>query len=272
MEITQTLKKIAAFVEKDFIEATSYKLSFLMQIASIFFSLAIFFFLSKVFDQVTSKVFERYGGDFFSFILIGLAFTNYYNLGLTSFSSTIRDAQLKGTLEALLVTPTALPLIVLSSSLWSFLFATLKVTLYLIIGAFFFKAKLIGNYLPASLVLVLTVVVFCAIGVLSASFIMVFKRGDPIYWIFGSASAILGGIYFPVFLLPPFLQKCAALLPITHALEAMRLILLKGYPLRAVWPEIRMLVLFVIILMPLSILTFKYAVRIAKKEGSLIQY
>ena len=129
-----------------------------------------------------------------------------------------------------------------------------------------------SNYLLASLVLLLTIVVFCAIGVLSASFIMVFKRGDPIYWIFGSASAIIGGIYFPIFVLPPFLQKCAALLPITHALEAMRLLLLKGYTLGAVWPQIRLLIVFVIVLMPISIVAFKYAVKIAKREGSLIQY
>jgi ABC-2 type transport system permease protein len=272
MLIKQNISKATAFIKKDFLEATSYKLSFLMQIASIFFSLAIFFFLSKIFGQVISKHLERYGGDFFSFVLIGLAFTNYYSLGLTSFSSTIRDAQLKGTLEALLVTPTALPLIILGSSLWAFLFATLRVVLYLVIGAFFFKAELMSNYLLASLVLLLTVMVFCAIGVLSASFIMVFKRGDPIYWIFGSASAIIGGIYFPIFVLPPFLQKCAALLPITHALEAMRLLLLRGYTLEAVWPQIRVLIAFLMILMPLSILTFTFAVKIAKREGSLIQY
>ncbi|MBW2647484.1 MAG: ABC transporter permease [Deltaproteobacteria bacterium] len=129
-----------------------------------------------------------------------------------------------------------------------------------------------SNYLLASLVLFLTIIVFCAIGVLSASFIMVFKRGDPIYWIFGSASAIIGGIYFPISVLPPFLQKCAALLPITHALEAMRLLLLKGYSLKAILPQIKMLILFVVIIVPLSVLAFKYAVKRAKKEGSLVQY
>lgn len=268
----QNLRKVIAFVKKDFLEAASYKLAFLMQITSMFFSLLIFFFLSKVFGQVISMELERYGGDFFSFVLIGLAFTSYYAIGLTSFSSTIRNAQLKGTLEALLVSPTPLSLIILSSSLWVFLFATLRVILYLCIGAVFFKAQLMSNYLLASLVLFLTIIVFCAIGVLSASFIMVFKRGDPVYWIFGSASAIIGGIYFPISVLPSFLQKCAVLLPITHALEAMRLLLLKGYSLKAILPQIKMLILFVVILVPLSILAFKYAVKRAKKEGSLVQY
>ncbi|RKX63059.1 MAG: ABC transporter permease [Thermodesulfobacteriota bacterium] len=268
----QNLKKVMAFIKKDFQEAVSYKLAFLMQVAPIFLSLAIFFFLSKAFGQVISKELERYSGDFFSFVLIGLAFTNYYTLGLTSFSSTIRDAQLKGTLEALLVTPTSLSLIILSSSLWAFFFATLRVLLYLFIGAFFFKAKLMSNYLGAGLILLLTIVAFCAIGILSASFIMVFKRGDPIYWIFGTASAIIGGIYFPISVLPSFLQKCAALLPITYALEAMRLLLLRGYGLEAVWPQIKILILFTLILTPLSMLSFKYAVKVAKKEGSLTQY
>lgn len=268
----QNIRKLISFVKKDFIETTNYKFAFLMQFGSIFISLAIFFFLDKTLGKIVLKELERYGGDFFSFILIGLAFTNYYSLGLTSFSSNLRNAQLKGTLEALLVTPTPLPLIVFGSSIWAFLFATVKVVLFLLIGSFFFKADLANNYLGACLVLVLTIIVFCSIGILSASFIMIFKRGDPIYWIFGTASNLIAGIYFPVSVLPEFLRKFSVLLPITHSLEAMRLLLLKDYSLGAVWPQVRALILFMIVLLPISMLFFKFAVTIAKQEGSLIQY
>ncbi len=42
--------------------------------------------------------------------------------------------------------------------------------------------------------------------------------------------------------------------------------------IKAILPQIKMLILFVVILVPLSILAFKYAVKRAKKEGSLVQY
>jgi ABC-2 type transport system permease protein len=101
---------------------------------------------------------------------------------------------------------------------------------------------------------------------------MVFKRGDPIQWGIGTLSTLLGGVYFPVAILPPALQWISRLLPITYSLHAMRLALLQD----AAWSELiydlLILSLFVIVLLPLSLLAFRYAVRRAKVEGSLTHY
>jgi ABC-2 type transport system permease protein len=269
----QTLNKMFAFVKKDCFEAMSYKLSFGMQLVSIFLSLAVFFFLSRIFGSAMMPEIQKYGGDFFSFVLIGLSFTGYMTLGLNNFAESIREAQIKGTLEALLVTPTNISTIIFASSIWVFLFATLRVLLFLLIGVFIFGVKLTGaNYLGAMLILILTIIVFCSLGIISASFVMVFKKGNPITWIFGSASTLLGGIYFPISVLPSWVQNISYLLPITHSLEAMRLLLLQHYPLSAVLNELQVLILFCIIFLPLSIGAFKFALNRAKIEGSLIQF
>lgn len=244
-----------------------------MQLISIFLSLAVFFFLSKIFGHAMMPQLEKYGGDFFSFVLIGISFTSYMTLGLNSFAENIREAQVKGTLEALLVTPTSVPTIIFASSLWVFLFATIRVLLNLVMGVFIFNVKLTGaNYFGATLVLILTIIAFSSLGIISASFVMVLKKGNPITWIFGSTSSLLGGIYFPISVLPPWLQNFSYLLPITHSLEAMRLLLLQHYSLSAVANELKALIIFCAIFVPLSILTFKFALNRAKIEGSLIQF
>ncbi|MEJ2265934.1 MAG: ABC transporter permease, partial [Anaerolineales bacterium] len=213
---------------------------------------------------------EAYGGDYFAFVLIGIAFAGYFGVGLSSFSSSLRQAQTTGTLEAMLTTPTALSTIILSSSLWSYLLTTLRVLVYLLIGDLFLKVNLGGgNYLGALIVLILTIISFSSLGIIAASFIMVLKRGDPITWLFNATSSFLGGIYYPVTILPGWLQFFSYLLPVTYALRAMRLALLQGASTATILSDILVLAVFSAILVsvrgttrqsrwqPITVLMFK---------------
>jgi ABC-2 type transport system permease protein len=188
-------------------------------------------------------------------------------------SSSIREGQKLGTLEALLVTQTEIPTIIVSSSLYSFLWASFKVAVYLFLGIVLFGIDIgHANLAGAFLILILTITSFISFGIISASFVMVLKKGDPVGWLFTSLSALLGGLYYPVSVLPDWLQHLSYLLPVTYALEGMRLALLKGYSFHELFPNIIALVLFSCIMMPLSIVIFGYAVKRAKKEGSLTHY
>ncbi len=268
-----SLSKPWAFLLKDFIDETSYKFSFIIQFFGIFFTALVFFFLSKLFGNAISPFLKPYGGDYFSFVLIGIAFANYLQISLRSFSSCIRDAQILGTLEALLVTQTSIPTIIFSSSLYSFVLASFRVIVFLLIGVLALGLNIgDANFMGAILILLLTIFSFSSLGIISASFIMVLKRGDPLSWIFTSMSWLLGGVYYPITVLPDWVQKFSYLLPITYSLEGMRLALLQGYTLRELFPSIIPLLIFTIIMLPISIWVFKYAVKKAKVDGSLIKY
>ena len=265
--------KPLTFLHKDFINEASYKFSFIIQFLGIFFSALVFFFLSKLIGDSVSTYLKPYGGDYFSFVLIGIAFANYLQVSLRSFSSCIRDSQILGTLEALLVTQTSIPTIIFSSSLYSFVLASFRVVVFLLIGVFVLGLNIgEANFMGAILILLLTIFSFSSLGIISASFIMVLKRGDPLNWIFTNLSWLLGGVYFPIAVLPGWVQKFSYLLPITYSLEGMRLALLKGYTLRELLPSIIPLLIFTIIMLPVSMWVFKYAVKRAKVDGSLIKY
>jgi len=265
--------KALAFVKRDFMITISYKFSFFLQLFGIFLSVLTFYFIAKMFSSASIPSLEPYGGDYFSFVLIGIAFSGYLTTGLGSFSGSIRSEQMMGTLEAMLVTPTSTPFIIISSSLWSFIFTSIRVMVYLLIGVFLFDVNMSNvNIFGALLVLALTIICFSSIGIISASFIMIFKQGDPINWAFSAVSGLLGGVFYPITILPGWLQNFSYLLPITYSLRAMRLALLQGYSLEALTPDIFALILFSIILLPISVTIFKYAVRRAKREGSLALY
>lgn len=268
-----TLKKAWAFLVREFRTQTSYRLAFIMNFVGVFLSVAIFFFISKLIGTNISPYLAPYGGDYFAFVLIGIALSGFMGIGLGVFASSISRAQSQGTLEAMLVTPTRLSEIVLLSSVWSFLFTAFNVFVHLFFGVTVFGLRLgEANVAAAVLVLVLIVSIFSGLGIISASFIMVLKRGDPINWLFGSVSSIMGGTFFPIQVLPIWLQKFSYLFPLFYALRAMRLALLKGYSFGALAPDILVLALFMAAIVPLSLWCFKYAVRRAKIDGSLVTY
>ncbi|GIW46952.1 MAG: transport permease protein [Deltaproteobacteria bacterium] len=267
------IEKPLAFVWRDFINETSYKFSFLLQFFGIFISTLIFFFLSKLLGDTGASYLKPYGGNYFSFVLIGIAFYSYLGISIHSISKSIREGQMFGTLEALLVTQTGIPTIIISSSLYSFIWASFRVAVYLLLGSLVFGVNMgNANLVGALLILILTILSFGSLGIISASFIMIFKRGDPVSRFFTGISTLLGGLYYPVSVLPEWLQNLSYLLPITYSLEGMRLALLKGYSLSMLMPNIAPLVIFSVIMLPISIMAFGYAIKRAKIEGTLTHY
>jgi len=267
------MKKLLAFIKRDFLVYISYKFGILMQFLRLFISVIVFYFIGKTFGSSMSPYLARYGNDYFSYVLIGLAGSSFVSVGLDSLASNIRGAQVEGTLESLLSTPTSIYTILIGNSLWSFIQALGGAVVILIFGMYIQKMNVsIINLTLTAFVLFLTLAAFLVVGILSAAFIMIFKQGNPIGMIFGTSSYFLGGIIFPVDVLPGFLKIFSNILPITHALNALRGILLSDSSWISVLPFIKNILFFVIILAPLSLIFFRYAVRRAKKDGSLIQY
>jgi ABC-type multidrug transport system ATPase subunit/ABC-type multidrug transport system permease subunit len=271
--ILDSLRVAVAFLRRDVLMEMSYKFSFLLQFIGIFFSVAVFYFVSQMLGVNAIAYLEPYGGNYFSFVLIGIAFSGYFSVGLSSFSQSLRNAQTTGTLEAMLSTPTGISTIILSSSQWSYLMTTMRVVVSLAMGVFLLGVDLgDSNFAAALLILFLTVISFSSLGIIAASFIMVLKRGDPVTWIFGVFSNLLGGVYYPITVLPEWLQKIAGLLPITYSLRSMRLALLKGAGFEELKIDFLVLTIFCIVLLPLSLLTFRFAVERARRDGSLAHY
>ncbi len=264
--------KILAFIKRDFLNEISYRTAFLLQLFGMLVWILIWFFLSKI---IPSDI-EGLGAlDYFPWVLVGLAFTSYLNAALSSFARKMRSEQLTGTLEAMLATPTRMPLVIFSSAAWDFIFSSFRVIGFLLIGILVFGVVIhISNVIPFFIILVLTILSFSGLGILSASFILYFKKGDPINFFIGGVMTLFGGAYFPVETLKdyPVLIAISKFLPITYSLRAIRESLLKGTSMSMLKDEMLILAAFAIVIVPTSLLAARFAIRKAKKEGSLIQY
>lgn len=72
-----------------------------------------------------------------------------------------------------------------------------------------------ANWLGAMTILVVSIVAFAGLGIISTSYLLLFKRGNPARWLIVGASSLLGGIMYPVSVLPVPLQWLARLIPVT---------------------------------------------------------
>jgi ABC-2 type transport system permease protein len=267
------LTKAAAFIKRDFLTEISYKSAFLMNLIGVVFSVLTFFFIARLFGKAAAPHLQEYGGDYFPFVLIGIAFSTFLGVGLGTSAGALRQEQMIGTLEAMLITPTRATSIVIYLSLWNFIYSSFNILVYLLIGRFIFGIEFsLSHPLLIAVVFFLSILSFSSLGIISSCFVMVFKRGNPVNWIVSSSFDLLGGVYYPITILPGPLQVISHALPITYALQALRGILLTGYSFTQVRTEILALLGFALVLFPLSVLLFEFALKWAKKDGSLSQY
>jgi ABC-2 type transport system permease protein len=256
--------KAWAFFKRDLLVDLSYKLSFALEGIHILVTIAAFFFLAGLLDARTLE-----GYDSFAFILIGLAVNAYMTTCLVCFTQVVRVSQLSGTLKAVLVTPTSPTQFLAFSSLYPLARATVDALVYGAGGLAFGLSIARVNPLPAMLVFVASVLAFSSIGMISAAFIVIFKRGDPLLWLFGSGSWLLGGVMYPTDVLPDWLQPLAEFLPITHALRGLRAALLADASLATVSSDLAVLTVFAAVGLPASVAIFEFGLRRARITGTL---
>jgi ABC-2 type transport system permease protein len=267
------LRQMAQLFRRDMLTARTYRIAFLLDAVNALFGVASFYFLS---DFVASGKLSHSlpsGTSYFAFALIGLAFFDYLGAGVNAFDTSIEDARRNRTLEALLVTEASLPVILAGSAVYPFVFTSLKTAVYLVWGVILFHLPLASADWPgALLILFFSILSFAGLGIISASYQMLFKRGNPAKWLFLGLSALVGGMMYPVHILPPALQLLARLIPITYSLEGMRAALLGGVGIGRLLPQILALAIFAAVLLPLSFVVFAWALRRTKINGTLTHF
>ena len=191
----------------------------------------------------------------------------------TTFDESLQDARRNGTLENLHVTQTSLPLILAGSSLYPFVLLSLRTVIYLGWGAALFGFPVgDANWLGALLILAASVLAFSGLGILSASYLLVFKKGNPVNWAVVGLSSVVGGMMYPVSVLPAWLRYAARMSPVTYSLEGMRAAILGHASILELWPSLAALLIFAAFLLPLSVAVFSWALRRTKVTGTLTHF
>lgn len=267
------LTKFIAFLQKDIKIALTYKFNILMQILVIIFVLSLFFYAFNS-SNISGESFN-YSNQYYEFfkILIGIALIDFMFSSMSVFSREIRFAQSFGTFEALMVTNTSILIILLSSYALTFVRAIFRILIYILIGKIIFGIEI--SYLDIPIffaLLIYSSLPFIGIGLIAASFIILFKVGNIINLIVGLTSIFFSGIFFSIDSLPYHFGGMSNGFPLTIGLDLIQKALLEGVSLNQILTELARIFYLIIVFLPSGIFLVYYSLKAAKKNGSLNHY
>lgn len=264
------MRMLAAFLTRDWRIHSSYRMGPALSIGGALLSAVPFFFVGKLIVPGNSPLLAPYGGAYFPFVLLGLACSRYVSASLSAFGGVLREEQIQGTLEAMLIAPASVAAVVMGGALWQFLWTTLEVALFLALGALLFGTSLAqANWPAAGVLLALLIVGLSSVGMLSACGLLLFKEADPVTWVLGGFMRLVGGVYFPVALLPGWLKSFAACFPLTYGLEGVRQAVLMGHSTSELSGMLITLALFSAVGWLLAIPALMMTMNRLKRSGTL---
>jgi ABC-2 type transport system permease protein len=220
-------RKLGAFFRRDLLVAWSYKLAFVADAVSLVLQAVVFSFMGKLIDPGRLPSFGGRPASYMEFVAIGIALGAFVQLGLGRVAFAVRQEQLLGTLEALLMTPTQVTTIQLGSVVYDLFFVPLRTAVFLTVVAATFGLHFhAGGFLPATAILLVFIPFVWGLGVLSAAGMLTFRRGGGGVAFVGIGLTLGSGAYFPISVLPSWVQGIARANPITTAVNGMRDVLI----------------------------------------------
>ncbi|HNS52211.1 MAG TPA: ABC transporter permease [Anaerolineae bacterium] len=192
--------------------------------------------------------------DFVAPVYIG--FLALFFVFLLTCVSFLRERSL-GTMERLLATPARRVEIVLGYMGGLGLFALVQVGVILFFTVWVLKIHYLGSLGLVFLVIALLAVVGVSLGILASTFARNEFQVVQFIPIIIIPQALLGGLFWAVEEMPGYLQPFAYMMPITYANWALRDVMLKGWGLAEIWPNLLILLGFAALLIALGSLTMR---------------
>ncbi|MDP8927924.1 MAG: ABC transporter permease [Actinomycetota bacterium] len=266
-------RKIPAFFRRDFLVILSYRLAFVTDWLSLLVQIALFAFVGLMVDPAVLPAAAGRPVSYLEFVTVGIAISGFVQVGLGRVVAVVRDEQLMGTLESLLLTPTTVATIQLGSAIYDLVYVPLRTVVFLALVAAIYHVGFAFEQLgPALAVLAAFIPVVWGLGLTSAAAVLTFRRGSGAVGFGVAMLTATSGAYFPVQLLPAWTHTLMQYNPLTITLDATRDALLGGMG----WPQIASDVLMLLPMAAVSLMVGTSAFRLALerelRRGTLSHY
>lgn len=271
--LREEVGRLAAFARRDLLVSWSYRAAFFGDVLNLVAQIAMFYYVGRM---VNPGVIPSYGGrvpSYIGFVTVGIALGAFLQLGLGRLSTAIRQEQLMGTLESLLMTPTRPVILQVGLAVYDLLYVPVRTFIFLGAVMVVLDVQLhTAGFLPALVILLLFIPFVWGLGMVAGAGVLTFRRGGTILGIASLAVNITSGAYFPLTLFPTWVQRLAVANPVAVAFESTRQVLLGN----AGWAEVGSAAPVLVIWAVAALVAGAMAVRLAMerelRRGSLAQY
>jgi ABC-2 type transport system permease protein len=210
-----------------------YPSNLLLSLTEGLVNTGIWLFIGLFLQGVANARVAEYGGSYVSFVVIGVAFFEVAQTALLSPFKSVSEAFWDKRLEAYNLAPYGIWAHILGRLSWQLAYALVieAVVLGAIVTTVGIDFSPVANPLLALLCLGVFAVACLGLGLAGAStfFLLEVKEGsEPVSWTASLLARVASGVYYPLSIIPVWLQPFGLLVPHTFALRAIRLILLDG--------------------------------------------
>ncbi|MBP2665141.1 MAG: ybhS [Firmicutes bacterium] len=168
----------------------------------------------------------------------------------------VREREL-GTLEQLIVTPMKSYELMLGKIIPYVFVGLVQASVALLVGIVVFDLPIRGSLIELFLYTVLFIVASLSLGILISNFAKTQMQAMQLSFFVFMPSVLLSGFMFPREAMPEFFYQIGKVLPLTFYLQIMRSIVLKGVGIKALWPQVGALLIFISIVLTISVAKFK---------------
>jgi ABC-2 type transport system permease protein len=268
-QATQLVDAGVAIVRRDLLLFLSYRARLIAQILSVFFSLTLFYYISRLVRVETFASPDAY----YAFAVVGLIILQVLNSSLSTPPGSIRQELVAGTLERIVLSPFGPVAGAVATLVFPFLNALATALVMLGFASLVFGLDVQWETVPLVFPLgVLGFLAFTPFGILLIAIIIVAKQALTGTTFIVAGISLIAGLYFPVTLLPDWIEWASDVQPFTPAVELMRYALV-GRPLSdPVWLDLLRLVGFSAVVLPIALAALRAAIRHSRRNGTIIEY
>ncbi|HET6696699.1 MAG TPA: ABC transporter permease [Gaiellaceae bacterium] len=204
-------------------------------------------------------------------LLIGAVIWAYLGMIFEILTETVAWERWEGTIEYTFMAPLSRPVHLTGMGLFAIAYGLVQSVLLFTVVAFFFDLSLPNaNFAAALVVLAVASISFVGIGMMTSVLPLISpEKGTQLGFIAQGILLVVSGVYYPVSVLPEWMQWIATISPATYALEGVRDAILEGDGLGALTDEIWPLLVIGAVSIPLGLAVFGRGERYAKRHGKL---
>ncbi len=207
------------------------------------------------------------------YLLIGTSVWSYLSVTFEGVTDLITIERWEGTIEHTFMAPISRFTHLIGSCWYAIAHGLLFTFVQLIVvGSFFHLDLSHANYLTATFMLLVGSVSFVGFGIGAAVLPLLFtERGSQMSYIVRAILLLISGVYYPINVLPGWMQPLAKVSPATYVLNGLRAGIINGQVIwsNEIWSYTWPLIVTGLVSVPLGIYIFKVAERYAKRTGRL---
>jgi ABC-2 type transport system permease protein len=204
-------------------------------------------------------------------LLIGAVIWSYLGIVFEILTETVAWERWEGTIEYTFMAPLSRAVHLLGMGAFAVLYGVVRTALLFAVVALFFGLSFPDADFGAALVLLAVASVsFVGLGMVTAVLPLISpEKGAQLGFIAQGLLLVVSGVYYPVEVMPGWMQAIATVSPATYALDGIRAAVLDGAGIGALWDDLWPLLVLGAVAVPLGLAVFRAGERYAKRHGKL---